>query len=218
MWNSSSQVWFSDPWSPQGQNYFHNNAKKVMCLPIRAETQTDSGKAMAGQGPLAPIKAVVPCYIEVILHHQKLAVKKSQFTLRMSFKKQSQSFLLHLVPWYTTCDRQEVPLKHSPCTPGTLLISRKAPVQMFHLGGKLVFFLWNTKFSLKNWQTTAIQTEEDIFLKMNKVSLSLQGNLLLFRISEKLPPAILSWGVISDSSAEPREQLVRDEAKRKKNR
>lgn len=55
--------------------------------------------------------------------------------------RSSQSFLLHLVPWYTACDGREVPLKHSPCTPGTLLISREAPVQMFHLGGKLVFFL-----------------------------------------------------------------------------
>lgn len=35
MWNSSSQVWFSDhpPPSPQGQNYFHNNTKKVGYVP-----------------------------------------------------------------------------------------------------------------------------------------------------------------------------------------
>lgn len=214
MWNSSSQVWFSDPLESSRSKLFSQQCYEGY-VPSYQSWDTDwQWKSNGWSRTLSPNQGS-----GVMLHgghssSPEACSQKKPICLTNVLQEAvtvipiTSSPLVHNL-WRTGSAPETLPLytRHTAY-----------PVQMFHLGWKLVFFLWNTKFSLKNRQTTAIQTEEDIFLKMNKVSLSLQDNLLLFRILEKLPPAILSWGVISDSSAEPREQLVRDEAKRKKNR
>lgn len=137
LWNSSSQVWFSGPWSPQGQNYFHNDDKKVMRLLFRAETWTDSGKPRLIKDPQHQSRQ---------WHHA--ARRSFFFTSSLPFMKTSvipiKSSPWEHKLWWRGSAHEALPLhtRHTACLQEKLLCT-------FHVGGEVGPFPMKHHFSLK---------------------------------------------------------------------
>lgn len=132
-------------------------------------------------------KAETPCCMGVVLSKYPISLTNVLDEAVIIILTKSRPLHTHLCIFPRV--EQEEHMQHPTAHPGTRAVLRKSTCAAVPLGrGTRCFFHETLTFHQKNdWQTMTIQTEADIFPKMNKVSLSPQGNLsLLLMIKSEL--------------------------------